>query len=175
MQTFEELLQAEMATPITVTDKKTQQTHEMMPLRAMVIAVKNNAMKGDLSSINFIRLLTGSAQREETEEQAAERTRLRHEAEHDITEEFKAEGLTLAPTDAEMLASQLLTIRRLAALMEHPDHTDTEERPQRDGTRQVQLSQLNRIYADTVKQYRADRQQLKADARSAAIMRKQLR
>lgn len=174
MQTFEELLQAEMETPITVTDKKTQQTHEMMPLRAMVIAVKNNAMKGDIGAIQFVRNLMGT-QREETEEQAAERTRLRQQAEHDITEEFKAEGLTLAPTDAEMLASQLLTIRRLAALMEHPDHQDTEERPQRDGTRQVQLSQLNRIYADTVKQYRADRQQLKADARSAAIMRKQLR
>lgn len=175
MQTFEEILKDKMEkTQISVSQADGTKA-VVNPMEAMVLNVMNKAIKDrDLGAINFIRNLMGT-QREETEEQAAERERLRHEAEHDITEEFKAEGLTLAPTDAEMLASQLLTIRRLAALMEHPDHQDTEERPQRDGSRQVQLSQLNRIYQDTVKQYRADRQQLKADARSAAIMRKQLR
>ena len=72
MQNFEEILNAELETPATynVLDEHGNKIKKQIsPIEAMVKSVVNNAMKGDLSSIQFVRMLTREYNKED--EQAA--------------------------------------------------------------------------------------------------------
>lgn len=53
-KTFEEILREKMQQPVTVKGKDVS----IMPTEAMVMSVMNNAMKGEIGAILFIRALT---------------------------------------------------------------------------------------------------------------------
>lgn len=63
MQSFDELLKAELAKPATMKSGGT-----IAPMEAMVKSVVNNAMKGDLASIAFIQNMTKDSDPEKEKE-----------------------------------------------------------------------------------------------------------
>ena len=88
MQTFDELLRAELSKPAQMKSGGTIQ-----PMEAMVKSVVNNAMKGDLASIAFIRNMTKDAN-PEADRQARERHQERVEkVACDIGQKLGQEGL----------------------------------------------------------------------------------
>lgn len=76
MENFEEILKRQLDTPAsyTGTDENGNRVRKQItPMEAMVKSVVNNAMKGDISSIQFVRMLT-----RESNTQDAQKARQRH-------------------------------------------------------------------------------------------------
>ena len=154
MKSFEDILKEKLSTPVEL---KGKMGVTIMPMEAMVMSVMNNAMKGDISSIAFIRNI--SSQREEpTDEEKIAKQKLFTEALQGLHKELVDEGLAseIKDVNLERLAHELLTIRRIESIMEQNGHRDIEEKTMKDGSSQNQLSAINRIYGDLLKQFRQD-------------------
>ena len=109
MATFEEILKEKLNK--TVTAKNGQ---EITPMEAMVNAVMNNAMKGDIASITFIQNLTRVIDTEE-EEKNKGAIQLRHDLKfEELKDQLKSQGL-YDGQDAElnMLVDKYLFVKDL--------------------------------------------------------------
>lgn len=168
-KTFSDILREKMAN----TTLKSKDGSDVTPLEAMVMSVMNNAMKGDISAIQFISNLTSQEQWAVTPEwQRAQEEKLA-ECEAQLRAELETDGFAV---EIERLAQQMMTLKRIETLMLQPGHQDIESRTQRDGTNQMQLSATNRIYGDLLKQFRHELKELRTDAlRQKVNMRNTLR
>jgi phosphopantothenoylcysteine synthetase/decarboxylase len=127
-----------------------------MPIKAMVLAVMAKATKGDLPSIVFINNLI-SEPHEETEEEKALKREVLEAKKEELKKVLDSEGLECTDEiELENLATQLMTLYRIAAIMERDNHRDIESQTQKDGSIKLQLSTTNRIYNDLLKDFRAD-------------------
>lgn len=117
MQTFDELLRAELSKPAQMKSGGTIQ-----PMEAMVKSVVNNAMKGDLASIAFIRNMTKDAN-PEADRQARERHQGRVEdVASDIRQNLDQEGLFDGQSiEIRMVAEIKVFTDELTEIMTAPD------------------------------------------------------
>ena len=117
MQTFDELLRAELSKPAQMKSGGTIQ-----PMEAMVKSVVNNAMKGDLASIAFIRNMTKDAN-PEADRQARERHQERVEkVACDIGQKLGQEGLFDGQSiEIRMVAEIKVFTDELTEMMTAPD------------------------------------------------------
>ena len=150
-KTFEEILREKMGQEVSVRGKDGV---TMLPMEAMVMSLMNEAMKGSIPAIMFIRSLT-EGKGEEVDAEA-----VKSEVEKVVSElrnELRQAGLPDSAT-AEMwlLAKQLLTLRRIALTTAQPSHTDVVSVPQKNGPDKMELSTDNRIFNDLLKQWRTD-------------------
>ena len=151
--TFEEILKEQLAQPVPVKGKPGE---TVMPIKAMVLAVMAKATKGDLPSIVFINNLI-SEPHEETEEEKALKREVLEAKKEELKKVLDSEGLECTDEiELENLATQLMTLYRIAAIMERDNHRDIESQTQKDGSVKLQLSTTNRIYNDLLKDFRAD-------------------
>ena len=151
--TFEEILKEQLAQPVPVKGKPGE---TVMPIKAMVLAVMAKATKGDIPSIVFINNLIVKPH-EETEEEKVIRKCAIDIVKNEIRNGFAADGLVVTDEmELENLATQQMTLRRIAAIMGRSDHRDIESQTQKDGSVKLQLSAVNRIYSDLLKEFRAD-------------------
>ena len=119
MQNFDDILQAELAKPVTL---KNGNGATILPMEAMVKSVINAAMKGDRSAVNYVRTLTRTAD-PATEMAERERTASRREnLFHELTEQLRAERL-YDGQDAEIrvVAEIAFALERLDDLIAQPD------------------------------------------------------
>ena len=65
MQKFDEILKRELSKPVAL---KNGNGATIEPMEAMVKSILNNAMKGDLASISFIRMMTKDADPDKVKE-----------------------------------------------------------------------------------------------------------
>lgn len=151
--TFEEILKEQLAQPVPVKGKPGE---TVMPIKAMVLAVMAKATKGDIPSIVFINNLI-SEPHEETEDEKVIRKCAIDIVKNEIRNDLAADGLTATDEiELENLATQQMTLRRIAAIMGRKDHRDIESQTQKDGSVKLQLSTINRIYSELLKEFRSD-------------------
>ena len=151
--TFDEILKEKLAEPLPVKGKPGE---TVMPIEAMVTAVMGKAIKGDIPSIVFINNMIVKPQEETEEEKLAKQQQL-NQVKTEIKNNLTNEGLTVYDEiELENLATQLMVIRRVAAIMGRDNHKDIASQTQKDGTVKMELSTINRIFDDLVKGYRAD-------------------
>lgn len=151
--TFDEILKEKLAEPLPVKGKPGE---TVMPIEAMVTAVMGKAIKGDIPSIVFINNMIVKPQEETEEEKLAKQQQL-NQVKTEIKNNLTNEGLTVYDEiELENLATQLMVIRRVAAIMGRDNHKDIASQTQKDGTVKLELSTINRIFDDLVKGYRAD-------------------
>lgn len=151
--TFDEILKEKLAEPLPVKGKPGE---TVMPIEAMVTAVMGKAIKGDIPSIVFINNMIVKPQEETEEEKLAKQQQL-NQVKTEIKSNLTNEGLVVYDEiELENLATQLMVIRRVAAIMGRDNHKDIASQTQKDGTVKLELSTINRIFDDLVKEYRAD-------------------
>ena len=151
--TFDEILKEKLAEPLPVKGKPGE---TVMPIEAMVTAVMGKAIKGDIPSIVFINNMIVKPQEETEEEKLAKQQQL-NQVKTEIKSNLTNEGLTVYDEiELENLATQLMVIRRVAAIMGRDNHKDIASQTQKDGTVKLELSTINRIFDDLIKGYRAD-------------------
>ena len=151
--TFDEILKEKLSEALPVKGKPDE---TVMPIEAMVTAVMGKAIKGDIPSIVFINNMIVKPQEETEEEKAIKKAEIEG-VKFELKNDFAAE--MLVPTseiELENLAVQLLTLRRIAGIMGRDNHKDIASQTQKDGTIKQELSTVNRIYNDLLKDYRAD-------------------
>ena len=151
--TFDEILKEKLSEALPVKGKPGE---TVMPIEAMVTAVMGKAIKGDIPSIVFINNMIVKPQEETEEEKLAKQQQL-NQVKTEIKNNLTNEGLTVYDEiELENLATQLMVIRRVAAIMGRDNHKDIASQTQKDGTVKLELSTINRIFDDLVKGYRAD-------------------
>lgn len=151
--TFDEILKEKLAEPLPVKGKPGE---TVMPIEAMVTAVMGKAIKGDIPSIVFINNMIVKPQEETEEEKLAKQQQL-NQVKTEIKNNLTNEKLTVYDEiELENLATQLMVIRRVAAILGRDNHKDIASQTQKDGTVKLELSTINRIFDDLVKGYRAD-------------------
>ena len=93
-QSFEEILREKMSQPVTVKGRDQQ----IMPMEAMVLSVMNDAMKGSIQAIAFIRSIT-EGKTTDSEAEREERAKRLNEEVARLQEELKAAQLPTEETE----------------------------------------------------------------------------
>ena len=158
-KTFETILREKMDVPVVVKGKDAT----VLPMEAMVLSVMNLGMKGDIAAVQFIRAIT---EQHDTDDDIRQREQAAHklaDTERELLAELHADGLDVPQNMAELelIARQLVTLRRIADIMDGPAHRDVIITPQRNGSERTELSATNRIFNDLYKQWKADWQALR--------------
>lgn len=169
-RTFEEVLREKMAQSVTTRDPQTKKVKidertgeplKIMPMEAMVMAVMNNAMKGDIGSILFIRGLT-ERRREDSDEWEEKTQKRLQDTIEELRQELKGQRFSTdeVATELEMLARQLVVLREVADITTEAGHQHIQVTPQKDGTSKSELSTTNKIFNDLWKQWKTDWREL---------------
>ena len=160
-----------MAQPVNVKGRDTT----VLPMEAMALSVMQNAMHGDIGAILFIRTMTetrGDSSPEYAEKQKAKMEETKNELQGVLAE------LGIEPTTdpcIELLARDLMTIRRVADAMMDEGHEDVLIIPQRNGSDKMELSTTNKIVNELCKQWRKDWQEFKAVMLQREMQRKRMK
>ena len=173
-KSFEEILRSRMAEMVNVKDKAGNTVKQVTLMEAAINKVIDNAVnRGDLQSIQFIRSLT---ERTTATDEAAqqEADRLLSETRTELTDALRKERLepTGMEPELELLARDLLTLRRVARAFASPDHRDIVVTPQKAGGDRQELSITNRVYLDLRKQFLSDYAEFKQALMRAKMMRR---
>ncbi len=155
-KSFEDILKEKMAQPVSI---KGKDGATMLPMEAMALSVMNNAMKGDISAIQFIRSTTQGKQEEDADQEQV----MQHMKEviDELCHALRADGFqpSNGAPEIELLAVELTTLRRVARMLMADGHQDIVVTPTRQD-----LSTTNRTYNDLQKlwlqHWREYRQQL---------------
>ncbi len=148
-KSFEEILREKMAQPVNVKGS----TATMMPLEAMVLSVMNDAMKGNIQAIAFVRSIT-EGKVTDTEAEREEREQLLNEQVARLQDELEAAKLPTEETEElRLLAVEAITLRRIAQQLLSSTHSDIVNKPSPGGADKQELSITNRLYTDLRKQW----------------------
>ncbi len=171
-RTFEEILREKMAVPVSIKGKDAT----VLPMEAMVLSVMNDAMRGNIAAILFIRSLT-ERNTGTDEDYLKQRRQMLADTIAELHHELQADGLDIDPKAAELqlIARQLLTLRTIAETMDTPTHRPVTITPQKDGSDRTELSPTNRIFNDLYRQWRKDWQELRQQIVQRQMQRKMLR
>ena len=172
-KTFETILREKMAVPVAVKGKDAT----VLPMEAMVLSVMNLGMKGDIAAVQFIRAIT---EQHDTDDDIRQREQAAHklaDTESELLAELHADGLDVHQNMAELelIARQLVTLRRIADIMDGPAHRDVIITPQRNGSERTELSATNRIFNDLYKQWKADWQALRQSLVNRQMQKRMLK
>lgn len=179
MESFEDLLRARLAAPIkdktgrVLINQDTQQA--MTAMEAMVMSVVNNAMKGDIASIAFIRNFTkqpdgiGSAWERQTDTQLQS---IINSLKHQLEGEKLYDG-----QDAEiaMLAETQLLVDKLTHQMHQADYEPTITEYRRDGSTQTIINPLTKLRDEQQDRFRAQLDKLRKDALNRILNKRNMK
>lgn len=137
---------------------------------AIAKSLVNNAMKGDIAAVNYIRNLTRQVDAEaETKRQAeAEKRVAAHMAE--MRKELETDGLWIGQTlEVEQLAQDLLVIDNLNAQMNAEGYSDTLQEFKKDGSVVVRINPIHEWRDKYKKQFLSDWKELRLDSQRRII------
>ena len=158
-KTFETILREKMAVPVAVKGKDAT----VLPMEAMVLSVMNKAISGDIAALQFVRAIT---EQHDTDDDIRQREQAAHklaDTESELLAELHADGLDVPQdmAELELIARQLVTLRRIADIMDRSEHRDVIITPQRNGSERTELSATNKIFNSLYKEWKADWQALR--------------
>ena len=177
MESFEDLLRARLAAPIkdktgrVIVNQDTQQA--MTAMEAMVMSVVNNAMKGDIASIAFIRNFTKQPDGAGMEEQTDNQLQTIIDA---LKQQLQGEKL-YDGQDAEiaMLAETQLLVDKLTHQMHQSDYEPTITEYRRDGSTQTIINPLTKLRDDQQDRFRAQLDKLRKDALNRILNKRNMK
>jgi hypothetical protein len=169
MQDFNELLRSRLEAPVK--DKMgnaivNQETGEhFTALEAMVMSVVNNAMKGDIASIAFIRNITKTTDVEADEARAREMGEYMKEVVGRLRKQLQSEGLYDGQDqEIEMLAETVILTEQLTAQMHSADFSATRDEFRRDGSTQVIVNPIIKLRDEQQNRFRAELERIRNEA-----------
>ena len=173
-KSFEEILRSRMAEMVNVKDKSGNTVKQVTLMEAAINKVIDNAVnRGDLAAIQFIRSLT---ERTGTTDEAAqqEADELLRQTRTELADGLRKDQLqpTGSEPELELLARDLVTLRRMARAFASPDHRDIVVTPQKAGGDRQELSITNKVYIDLRRQWLADYTDFKQQLMRAKMMRR---
>lgn len=170
MQTFEEILQQEMAQPVRIKGSDATVT----PMQAMIKSVMANAMKGDLAALNFIKNMTRPAETDGDRQHQTAQQQLLTDTRQELSDALTRQGLppTGYDVELELLARQVMTLRRVAEATDMPRYQVIDILPQKSGADRHQLSETNRIWNDLRKQFLNDWQDLRNQIQQQMLLKR---
>lgn len=119
MQKFDEILKRELEKPIVL---KNANGATIEPMEAMVKSILNNAMKGDLASISFIRMMTKDNDPDKAKEASERHKKRLQEITDNLVKQLKDEhAYDGQDTEIMMVAETALLVEKLNDLMAAPD------------------------------------------------------
>jgi hypothetical protein len=181
MQSFDELLQAELSKPMTLwqpdpTDpKKKVKAGEILPMEAMVKALVTKAGKGDIPSINTIRNMTRKPTKDDENETECRQKQV-DEYQKQLTEQFKNEKIYDGQDqELRLLAESRYMVDVLARRMQQADFEPlVTEYTQNGGTKQTRNPIID-MHKEAKKQFDDDLSRLRLEARQRIIIRKNMK
>lgn len=127
-QSFEDLLREKLSAPVRDKNKAVITKEDgtpMTPMEAMVTSVVNNAMKGDIASIAFIRNMTREGDPLDDRRSREEHARRLAEKVTELRVQLEQEGAWDGQTEeVTQLAETALLITRLDAIKAAPDFVE---------------------------------------------------
>lgn len=176
MKTLEQILTARLSVPVRNKAGQTltnEQGEELLPMEAMVMSVMQNAMRGDIQSITFIRNFTQKATDDPLYRTFQEQQEQQNE--ESIRAQFVADGIYDPSIDfqIEQLANTLLIVQRLERQMRESAHNDIQTDVSRTGQTTIRLSQLDDIRNKQLEKFNADLQQLRSITLQRVAIRQQ--
>lgn len=160
-----------MSQPVTVKGRDQQ----IMPMEAMVLSVMNDAMKGSIQAIAFIRSITEGKTTDSEAEREERQKRLNEEVAR-LQEELKTAQLPIEETEElRLLAVEAITLRRIANQLLSANHADIVSRPAPGGADKQELSITNRLYTDLRKQWTTAWQTYRQQLSNREILKKAIR
>lgn len=178
--TFEELLTQKINEPIRdkqgnyIVNRETGQ--QMNALEAMVMSVVNNAMKGDIASIAFIRNIQRQASGDQQEQHRQRTEEHLVELRDRLTNQLKNEGL-YDGQDAEiaMLAETAYLTEQLNAVMHAEDFTPTTTEYDSKGATRTLVNPVIKLRDDQQNRFSEALDKLRQDALKRKINSKNKR
>lgn len=171
---LEDALKAELQKDVKLKGGQVAVDEDGRPLKAfdaIAKSIMNNAMKGDIAAVNFIRNLTKQGDADADRQRVEEHRRRVQEACTKIINELKTEGLWLGQqVEVEQLAENWLIIDRLNEQMLHSDYRDIIQEMRKDGSVQIRINPIHEWRDKYQKQFLSDMAQLRDDAQSRTIM-----
>ena len=176
MESFEDLLRARLAAPIkdktgrVIINQDTQQA--MTAMEAMVMSVVNNAMKGDIASIAFIRNFTKQPDATDQLKAQEDLKAITESLKHQLQGEKLSDG-----QDAEiaMLAETQLLINKLTEQMHQADYEPTITEYRRDGSTQTIINPLTKLRDEQQDRFRAQLDKLRKDALNRILNKRNMK
>lgn len=178
MESFEDLLRARLAAPIK--DKTgrviiNQDTREAMTaMEAMVMSVVNNAMKGDIASIAFIRNFSKQPDQNSQLQQQME-AKLKTVIDS-ITKQLQGERLYDGQdSEIAMLAETQMLVDKLTEQMHQADYEPTITEYRRDGSTQTVINPLTKLRDEQQDRFRAQLDKLRKDALNRILNKRNMK
>lgn len=177
MQNFEELLRARLAQPIKdkqgnlIVNQDTQSP--MTALDAMVMSVVNNAMKGDIASIAFIRNMTHSPDAEADRCRQEEMQNRTTAIKDNLLKQLQAQQLYDGQDiELEQVAATALLVEQLTEQMRQSDFQPTVTEYRRDGSTQAIINPLVTLRDQQQQRFQQQLDKLRQDAINRRVIRK---
>lgn len=174
MQSFDELLQAELSKPMELKQNGVKVGH-ISPLEAMVKSIVTKAGKGDIAAINVVRNMTRKPTQEDADE-TKRREELVNEYQRRLTDQFKGEKVYDGQDEElRLLAETRYMVDVLARKMQQADFEPLiTEYTQNGGTKQTRNPIID-MHKEAKKQFDADLSRLRQEALQRIITRKNLK
>lgn len=176
MENFEELLRARLAAPIkdktgrVIINQDTQQA--MSAIEAMVMSVVNNAMKGDIASIAFIRNFT---KQPDVNDQIKTAEKLQAIV-ASLTKQLQGEKLYDGQdSEIAMLAETQLLVDKLTEQMHQADFEPTITEYRRDGSTQTIINPLTKLRDDQQDRFRSQLDKIRKDALNRILNKRNMK
>lgn len=179
MESFEDLLRARLAAPIkdktgrVIINQDTQEA--MTAMEAMVMSVVNNAMKGDIASIAFIRNFSKQPDQNSQLQQQQMEAKLKA-AIDSLTKQLQGERLYDGQdSEIAMLAETQLLVDKLTEQMHQADFEPTITEYRRDGSTQTIINPLTKLRDDQQDRFRAQLDKLRKDALNRILNKRNMK
>lgn len=141
---------------------------------AIAKSIMNNAMKGDIAAVNFIRNITKQSNPEADEQRRAAAEQALAEQTARLQHELENEGLWIGQQiEIEQLAQNWLIIESLNTQMQAADYTDIIQEMKKDGSVSIRINPLHEWRDRYQKQFLNDWKELRLDAQRRRIMMEQ--
>lgn len=142
--------------------------------QAIAMSVTQLAMKGEISSVSFIRNLTRQSDPEATAQRKQQAEALLRETTDRLRRELEADGLWCGQdVELEQLAQNHVIIDRLNQLMQADDYEDIITELKKDGTVSTHINPLIAIRDRAQKQFLQDWKQLRLEALQRIALQRQ--
>ena len=174
MQSFDELLQAELSKPMELKQNGVK-VGQISPLEAMVKSIVTKAGKGDIAAINVVRNMTRKPTQEDADE-TKRREELVNEYQRKLTDQFKGEKVYDGQDEElRLLAETRYMVDVMARKMQQADFEPLiTEYTQNGGTKQTRNPIID-MHKEAKKQFDTDLQRLRQEALQRIITRKHLK
>jgi hypothetical protein len=174
MQSFDELLQAELSKPMELKQNGVK-VGQISPLEAMVKSIVTKAGKGDIAAINVVRNMTRKPTQEDADE-TKRREELVNDYQQKLTDQFKGEKVYDGQDqELRLLAETRYMVDVLARKMQQADFEPLITEYTQSGAAKQTRNPIIDMHKEAKKQFDTDLSRLRQEALQRIITRKNMK